>query len=171
MKLPDVLQPGLTLVLCGTAPGAVSAARGQYYAGPGNKFWPTLHATRLTSRLLQPAEFRELPRFGIGLTDLEKEQSGSDAELVFARSSALALREKIIRFAPSILCFNGKRAAKEFFGARHVAFGLQTDRIESTMIFVAPSTSGLARAAWDPRVWDALAAMHRRHTKQRRVLR
>ena len=31
--LPDLLRPGLRLVVCGTAAGAVSAAKGAYYAG------------------------------------------------------------------------------------------------------------------------------------------
>lgn len=150
----------------GSAPGAVSAARRQYYAGPGNKFWRTLHETGLTGRLLTPAEFHDLPSFGIGLTDLEKEQSGADSDIAFNSNSAFALYEKIAHYAPAILCFNGKRAAKEFFGVSQVAFGLQGLTIENTAVFVAPSTSGLARAAWNPRVWATLAALVRtRRTK------
>ena len=41
--LPDVLGPNLKVVFCGTAAGAVSAKRRAYYAGPGNKFWQTIH--------------------------------------------------------------------------------------------------------------------------------
>ena len=52
MILPDRLQAGLRLVLCGTAAGRVSALRGQYYAGPGNLFWPLLAETGLTPRRL-----------------------------------------------------------------------------------------------------------------------
>ncbi len=44
--LPDVLAPGLALVVCGSAAGTVSARVGAYYAGPGNRFWPTPHAHR-----------------------------------------------------------------------------------------------------------------------------
>lgn len=159
MTLPDVLEMGLALVICGTAAGTVSAARGQYYAGPGNKFWRTLHETRLTDRLLTPAEFRELPRYGIGLTDLEKEQSGADASLSFTDDSRRALRRKIERFAPRLLCFSSKRAAKEFFGTSQVHFGLQRQQIEGTLVFVAPSTSGLASRSWDIRVWQELARL------------
>lgn len=159
--LPDILEPGLRLVICGTAAGAVSAERGEYYAGPGNKFWQTLHRTGLTDRLLAPAEFRELPRYGIGLTDLEKEQSGADAEIVFGKHSPVALREKIARYAPVILCFSSKRAAKQFFGVRSVDLGLQCERVERTSIFVAPSTSGLASASWDPGIWADLARLVR----------
>ncbi len=36
--LPDLLAPGLALVFCGSAVGAVSARLGASYAGPGNKF-------------------------------------------------------------------------------------------------------------------------------------
>lgn len=159
LTLPDVLAQGLRLVICGTAAGTVSAARGQYYAGPGNKFWKTLFETQLTDRLLTPAEFRELPRFGIGLTDLEKTQSGSDADITFRRDSRRALREKIIRFAPAMLCFSSKRAAKEFFGTSRIAFGLQGEHIEGTAIFVAPSTSGLASRSWDIDIWMELARL------------
>ena len=38
--LSDLLQPGLRLVFCGTAAGAVSAAKGAYYAGPATGSGP-----------------------------------------------------------------------------------------------------------------------------------
>ena len=78
--LPDVLQPGLNVVFCGSAVGAASARLGAPYAGPGNKFWPTLAQIKLTPRLIEPHEFRLLPRFGIGLTDLNKTESGADSQ-------------------------------------------------------------------------------------------
>lgn len=74
--LPDLLQPGLNLVFCGTAPGTVSAQRKQYYAHPQNKFWPTLYKIGLTPRLLDPAEYRSLIGFGIGLTEYREERLG-----------------------------------------------------------------------------------------------
>src|ERR1700710_1081930 len=79
--LPDVLAPGLRVVFCGYAPGTASARAGAYYAGPGNRFWLTLHEVGLTPHLLPPAEFARLPEFGIGLTDISKTASGSDAEV------------------------------------------------------------------------------------------
>ena len=78
--LPDVLEPGLRVVFCGTAPGTASARAGAY-AGPGNRFWATLHEVGLTPVLLAPAEFAHLPEFGIGLTDVSKTASGSDLEV------------------------------------------------------------------------------------------
>lgn len=67
--LPDMLQPGLRVVFCGTAAGTASARAGAYYAGPGNAFWATLHSTGLTPVQLSPAEFERLfgrAAFGFG---------------------------------------------------------------------------------------------------------
>lgn len=154
--LPDVLAPGLRLVVCGSAAGRVSAARGCYYAGPGNKFWRTLAAVGLTDEVLAPAAYARVLEFGIGLTDLVQDQSGGDHEIDFARAGRDALRAKIDHFQPALLCFNGKRAARESFG-RPVAFGAQPERVGATRLFVAPSTSGAAAASWSLAPWQELA--------------
>ena len=155
--LEDVLAPGLRLVVCGSAAGHRSAQLRQYYAGPGNKFWRTLFEVGLTLRRLDPSEYRLLPSFGIGLTDLVKHQRGGDAELDFARAGRDELREKIARFRPGVLCFNGKRSAGEFLRVKRVDYGLQAGALGETRLFVAPSTSGAASGAWDPDVWRELA--------------
>jgi TDG/mug DNA glycosylase family protein len=157
--LKDVLARDLTLVVCGSAAGRRSAQLGQYYAGRGNKFWATLEETGLTPRRLAPHESQLLPSFGIGLTDVVKGQAGGDSELDFSRSDPEALREKIRRFSPGYLCFNGKRAAKVFFGRTAVDFGIQADTIGSTSLFVAPSTSGAASGFWDVTFWHELAKL------------
>ena len=79
--LPDLLRPGLDLVICGTAAGAISAARGAYYANPGNRFWSVLAETGLTPRRFRPEEFPSLDALGIGLTDVCKTASGQDDAL------------------------------------------------------------------------------------------
>jgi TDG/mug DNA glycosylase family protein len=159
--LDDVLIPGLKLVVCGTAAGVVSATRGEYYAGPGNKFWPTLHEVGLTSRRLAPREYRELLSFGIGLTDVTKGQAGSDASIDFRLSDPEDLRLKLHRFAPAVLAFNGKKAAEIFLGQRRVETGLQPGSVGSTRLFVAPSTSGAANGYWSIDEWRELARLVR----------
>lgn len=155
--LDDLLRSDLKLVICGSAAGRRSAAVGHYYAGPGNKFWRTLAATGLTPRLLLPFEYKLLLTFGIGLTDLVKAQSGGDKEIRFAKSQRDDLRTTILRYQPRYVCFNGKRAAKEFFGADAIEFGLWPTTIGATRLFVAPSTSAAANGSWDPSVWQDLA--------------
>ena len=154
--LPDILAPGLRLVFCGTAAGKVSAEKGAYYAGPGNRFWPTLHEIGLTPRRLEPAEFPQALEFGIGLTDVAKAVSGADSDLPRHGFDAEALRLKITHAAPEALAFNGKRAAQEFFGGS-VSYGRQSERVGSTVVFVLPSTSGAARRYWDISYWRKLA--------------
>ena len=160
--LDDVLVPGLKVVFCGTAPGHESARRRAYYAGPGNRFWPTLHATGLTPHRLAPEDFRELPTWGIGLTDLVKHTSGMDHDLVPDDYDPAGLAQRIAAIEPGVLCFNGKQAARTFLGQRRVELGLHpTARIGPTRIFVAPSTSGRATMFWDVTVWHELARLIR----------
>lgn len=157
--LPDVLADGLITVFCGSAAGTASARRGAYYAGPGNAFWPTLHATGFTPQLLQPDEFRTVIRHGIGLTDLAKSVAGSDAVLRSEHFNRDGLQAKIRRYRPAILAFTSKRAAREFVG-QHVDYGLQSGTLAGTSLFVLPSPSGAARRYWDQAPWRQLAALH-----------
>jgi TDG/mug DNA glycosylase family protein len=154
--LPDVLEPGLRIVFCGTAAGAVAARVGAPYAGPGNRFWWVLHETGLTPHELRRAECRELPRHGIGLTDVAKFASGSDSSLTRMDFEAAAVRAKVERYEPRILAFVGKRAAREVLG-RNVEYGPQGLTIGVSDVWVVPSTSGAARGSWDVRPWHELA--------------
>lgn len=156
--LPDLLVRHLNLVVCGTGAGTRSAQLGQYYAGPGNRFWATLADVGLTPERLTPAEYERLLSFGIGLTDLVKHQSGSDRDLEFTVATAAAFRMKIMSNQPWYLCFNGKRAAQEFFRRRAIGYGVQPTRLGRTVLFVAPSTSRAANGVWDLSVWRDLAA-------------
>lgn len=153
--LPDVLQPGLALVFCGTAAGKRSAAERAYYAHPGNLFWRALHEARITPRQLAPAEFPLLPQFGIGLTDLAKRHSGNDDELPPGAFDVPALQAKIARYAPHMIAFTSKNAARAALG-RAVSYGLQDESIGATRVFVLPSPSGQARGHWDLGPWRAL---------------
>lgn len=155
--LPDVLQPGLGLVFCGTAAGKRSAAERAYYAHPGNMFWRALHAAGLTPRLLAPAEYPLLPAYGVGLTDLAKRHVGNDDELPRDAFDVPALRAKIERFAPGVVAFTSKAAARGALG-RAAGYGPQPETIGTTRLFVLPSPSGQARGHWDLAPWMALAA-------------
>jgi TDG/mug DNA glycosylase family protein len=158
--LPDVLLPGLRVVFCGTAAGTVSAARGAYYAGPGNRFWTILAATGLTPRRLAPEEFHLLPQFAIGLTDLAKSVCGADIDLPRRSFDPEALQRRIRAVRPKFLAFNGKKAASLFLGipGPRLCYGRQPPMPDFAEIFVLPSTSAAARASWDQRPWFDLAA-------------
>ncbi|WP_038362215.1 mismatch-specific DNA-glycosylase [Bosea sp. UNC402CLCol] len=157
--LPDVLEPGLHVIFCGTQAGAVSAARGAYYAGPGNKFWSVIHEIGLIPERFAPERFRELPRYGIGLTDVAKLTSGPDAALRGAHFDAEGLRARIAAHRPRYVAFNGKRAAQAALGAAagSIAYGLQPGTFAGSGIFILPSTSGAAAGFWSIEPWKDLA--------------
>ena len=155
--LPDLLAPGLKLVVCGSAAGARSAELGAYYAGPGNQFWGMLYRTGITPTLIRPQAFRAVLDYGIGLTDIVKKSFGADAQLRRADFDRDGLRMRIERYAPNIVAFNGKRAASAFFGIP-VRYGYQSGcDIGATRLYVGPSTSGAARKFWDEEIWRRIA--------------
>lgn len=151
--LPDVLAPGLRIVFCGVAPGRVSAARRAYYAGPGNKFWPTLFKTGLTPRLFAPQEYPDVLALGIGLTDVCKTAFGADRDLPRGAFDAQGFRAKMQRFRPRAIAFDGKFAAKQALEVKTIPYGRQPAPLHGAMVFVLPSPSGLARRFWDERYW------------------
>jgi len=160
--LHDVLTHDLRIVFCGTAVGAASARRQAYYAGPGNAFWPTLFEVRLTPRLLRPEEYHVVTQYGLGLTDLAKEISGSDEVLSDHHFDRPGLRTKIEQYRPGVLAFTSKRAAEEFIG-QPVRYGPLEQRIGATRLFVLPSPSGAARRYWSTQPWLAPAGLAPAH--------
>jgi TDG/mug DNA glycosylase family protein len=162
--IPDLLRPDLDLVICGTAPSVISAARGAYYANPGNRFWRVLAETGLTPRRFRPEEFPRLLELDIGLTDICKTAFGQDEDLPRLGFDGSRLAAAMRRYRPRLLAFNSKRAAAEFLGlpTGRISYGLQsavpTGLADMPPIIVLPSTSGLACRAWDVAPWHAMAA-------------
>ncbi len=163
----DVLEENLVLVICGTAIAEHSAKVGSYYAGGGNKFWPTLHTAGITVRCLHSNEYRELLQYRVGLTDLVKKVAGTDNRLTEDDFDLDAFRAKNEGYSPQVVCFNGKKAA-EVYLRKKVNYGLQLDTIGRTQLFVAPSTSGAANRYWDISVWQQLGGKVKRIREQRR---
>jgi len=145
MIVPDLLRPGLALVLCGTAPSRASRDAQAYYAHPGNIFWQTLFEAGLTPRRLAPLEYPQLLDFGVGLTDLNKTEWGADAELDHDAFDIGAFVAKMDAFRPAVIAFDSKFAAMKFFSRRTVAYGLQPETLAGAPLVVVPSTSGRAR--------------------------
>ncbi len=159
--LPDLLRADLRLVICGSAAGTRSAREGAYYAHPGNRFWPTLHVAGLTPRRLRPDEYPLLLDLGIGLTDVCKHEFGADSELSKTAYDAAAVRDKIRRYRPRAMAFNGLNPARAVLG-KSVRHGRQGEALGDTTVFVLPSTSGLASRHWDERPWHELGEFLRR---------
>jgi TDG/mug DNA glycosylase family protein len=154
--LPDVLAPNLKVVFCGSAAGWKSAELGMPYAGPGNKFWPTLYAAGFTPTLWHPSDFKKLPSLGYGLTDINKTEFGMDVDLTNGDDPG-ALRRKIIKYQPRILAFTAKRPAMVFLARKKLDYGFQEDMVGATRLYVLPSPSGRAGSFWNIETWRMLA--------------
>lgn len=162
MILPDLLKENLNIVFCGTAAGNKSAERKAYYAGGGNLFYPTLAICGFTPRILKPQEFPELLNYNIGLTDLVKHHFGMDKDLKEEHFDTKSFEDKIFKYQPQLVCFNGKEAAKVYFNLKYtkqVNYGLQDKTIDKTRLYVAPSTSSQAIAYWDESIWQQLKTL------------
>ena len=145
--LPDYLREGLDLVFVGINPGLRSAAAGHHYAGPGNHFWPLLFEAGFVSEPLTYEQDARALEWDIGLTNMvaRSSRSVSDLSLDELRAGAATLRRKLLRCAPAVVCFNGKRIY-EVFAGHPVSFGLQEERIGDSTVYVVPSTSARTAA-------------------------
>ena len=157
MILPDLLDFNLNIIFCGMAASKKSKQVNAYYAGPGNKFWKTLYNVRLTSKELKPKEFKQLITYKIGLTDICKTDFGNDNELDPLKYDVNEFNSSMIKYQPKIVCFNGKNAAKVYFNKKKVNYGIQSEKIGVTQIYICPSTSGAASGYWNINIWKQLA--------------
>lgn len=159
--LPSIFAPGLDLVLCGTAVGEQSAARGHYYAGRGNQFWRLLNDAGLTPELLTPEDDHRLPEFGIGLTDLAPGVTQSHDRGL--RYDTAALTTAMTTYTPRVLAFTsltGGRAAARAFDAGKVNLGPQDWTVGPARVWILPSSSGANNATPYPvklAAWRELA--------------
>src|SRR5881275_1080482 len=102
--LPDVIGPNLRVLFCGINPGLYTAAVGHHFARPGNRFWPALHKSGFTDRLLSPFAERELLKNNVGITNVLSPAHASASELAnedFGKGGRI-LRRKVSRYRPLV---------------------------------------------------------------------
>ena len=140
-----MIAPDLKVLFCGINPGLYSAATGNHFARPGNRFWPALHAAGFTPRLLHPAEKDLLLESGYGLTNLVNRATAAADELSAAElvAGGRRLALKIRRHRPRVVAFLGVGAYRHAFSRPKAALGRQPEPLEGASIWVLPSPSGL----------------------------
>jgi double-stranded uracil-DNA glycosylase len=143
--IPDVIRPGLRVLFSGINPGLYSAAVGYHFARPGNRFWPALHASGFTGRLLRPDEQEQLLDLGLGITNVVARATARADELDAAEllEGGQILAAKVAEFRPQWVAVVGITAFRVAFGQRHAAIGPQPDHIGTTRVWVLPNPSGL----------------------------
>ncbi len=143
--MPDVIGPGLNVLLCGINPGLYSAAIGHHFGRPGNRFWPALYGGGFTPRLFSPYEDQDLLPLGIGITNVVARASAGEADLTKAELAAggETLRAKVARCQPCCLAVLGVGAYRSAFGRPKAVLGRQPEGIGRTQVWVLPNPSGL----------------------------
>lgn len=140
--LPDIVGPGLRLLVCGLNPSLYAADHGVAYGRPGNRFWPAALAAGLVSVARDPWHARR--HHGVGFTDLVKRASVGAAELTAAeyRAGAERLDRLVGLLRPrAVACcgLTGWRAAVD----RRATAGVQPGRLGGRPVYLLPNPSGL----------------------------
>jgi len=143
--IPDSIRPGLSVLFCGINPGLYSGATGLHFARPGNRFWPALHASGFTERVLAPWEAELLRDAGYGLTVFVERATATAAELSVEEFVAgrRRLERKVRRYSPRWVAVLGIGAYRMAFDRPRATVGPQPERIGSAGLWVLPNPSGL----------------------------
>ena len=145
----DVVAEDLHVLFCGINPGLYTAWAGHHFARPGNRFWPALHASGFTPRLLRPAEQGTLRGLGLGITNMVPRATARADELSDdeVRAGGVRLWELVATARPRWLAVVGITAYRVAFDAPRAAVGPQETALGDTRVWLLPNPSGL-NAHW-----------------------
>jgi double-stranded uracil-DNA glycosylase len=157
--LPDFVDDGMRLLLCGLNPSEYAADAGVGFARPGNRFWPAALAAGLVSRDRDP--IHALVAHRVGMTDLCKRATARADEL--SKDEYLAGMQRVERLVrwlrPGAVCFVGLAGWRAAVDRKAVA-GEQPDGLGGVPAYVMPNPSGLnAKTSPDDFVAHLRAAM------------
>jgi TDG/mug DNA glycosylase family protein len=143
--IPDVIAYDLRVLFVGINPGLYSAATGQHFARPGNRFWPALHRGGFTERQLHPSEQRELLSRGLGITNVVPRATARADELTKTEivAGAQALESKAKKFRPQWIALVGITAYRTGWQRPKATIGEQPVGIAGSRLWVLPNPSGL----------------------------
>ncbi|MGH9094654.1 MAG: G/U mismatch-specific DNA glycosylase [Acidimicrobiales bacterium] len=158
-----MVAPDLRVLFCGINPGARSGQLHQHFARPGNRFWPLLHASGFTDRLLGPVEQDRLPAYGLGITNLVDRTSVRASDLTPAelRTGARRLEDKVARWRPAFVAVLGVQAYRVAFGRRLAAIGRQEEPLGGAVAWLLPNPSGLQARYQLPEMTELLVELRR----------
>jgi TDG/mug DNA glycosylase family protein len=143
--VPDLIAPGLRVVLVGINPSLWSGAVGYHFASPSNRLWPTLHGAGFTPRRLHPSETAEILSCGLGVTNLVDRATARADELDTSEILAGAQRVAAVaeQWKPAYLAFLGLSAFRVAFRRPKAGVGPQPDLLGGARVWLLPNPSGL----------------------------
>jgi TDG/mug DNA glycosylase family protein len=159
--LPDLVAPGLRVLLVGINPSLWSAWSGYHFGRPSNRLWRTLHEAGLTPRRLVPEDTDALLAAGIGITNLVAAATAradelSDEEI---RAGVPRLEQVIARWRPPVAAVLGVSAYRVAFSRPRAVVGRQPERLADAVLWVLPNPSGLNAHYQQPALTAEYAAL------------
>ena len=142
-RLPDLVKPGLRLLVCGLNPSLYAADAGVNYARPGNRFWPAARAAGVVTRDRDP--WHAIRHHGVGFTDLVARATVAAAELEageFVEGRA-RLERLCAWLRPRALCVVGVTGWRAATGDKRATTGWQPATLGGAPVYVMPNPSGL----------------------------
>ena len=159
--IPDLVGPGMRVLLVGINPSLYSGWTGRHFARPGNRLWRTLHEAGFTDRIVHPAQTDAIVAAGLGITNLVARATARADEL--SREEVVAglqpLRRLVRRHRPAYVAFLGISTYRVAFGAPRAVVGPQPVPFEGAGVWVLPNPSGLNASYQQPQLTAAYAAL------------
>ncbi|MEM8874960.1 MAG: G/U mismatch-specific DNA glycosylase [Planctomycetota bacterium] len=144
--VPDLVGPNMRVLFCGINPGLETAYRKRHFAGPSNRFYPTLHAAGFVPEPITAQDQDVLLANGLGITNVVQRATRSAADLTAdeVRAGATELEKRVKKYAPAWLAVLGIGTYRTGWSKPKAAVGHQPDhRIGDTRVWVLPNPSGL----------------------------
>ena len=141
----DIIAHNLRVLFVGVNPGLYTAAIGHHFGRPGNRFWPALHHSGFTDRLLSPFESKELLKHGYGITNLVDRATVAADELSRGElvAGAERLKAKVRKYRPKFVAVLGVQAYRFAFAQPKACVGRQAETLRDAALWVLPNPSGL----------------------------
>ncbi len=161
--VPDLVGPGLRVLLVGINPSLWSAHVGLHFARPGNRLWPTLHAAGFTARRLAPHETAAVVAAGLGVTNLVARATARADELDpdEIRRGVAPLCALVERHGPAFVAVLGVSAYRVAFDDRRARVGPQPVTVGGAPLWVLPNPSGLNAHYQQDALTDSYTALRR----------
>ena len=149
--IPDLVGPGIRLLLCGINPGLWAAATATHFAHPGNRFYPALAAAGILPAFpnigdgMTDADRAAVVARGVGITSLVHRATARADELATheLREGAKVLAGSVARWQPKVVAIFGITTFRVAFERPKAVTGRQPETLVGAELWVVPNPSGL----------------------------
>jgi TDG/mug DNA glycosylase family protein len=159
--IPDLIGPGLRVLLVGINPGLWSGWSGRHFGRPSNRLWRTLHEAGFTDHLLHPTETEALVAAGLGVTNFVERATARADELDDAevKAGVAKLRRVVRKHRPEFVAFLGLSSYRVAFGKPKARVGRQEETFEGATVWLLPNPSGINAHYQQPDLTKAYAEL------------